>query len=473
MTKNYYEILGVVRDATLNEIKKAYRKLALEWHPDRNPNNPEATLKMKEINEAYEILGDEDKKKRYDGGETNFASYASASQYQSDETFDEFLSSLGFEVEEEFKRKFRNIFSHMPQYLREELRRNCINRQNLKEEKEELENLEKKLQEAMIKYNKVYEKFILKSDIGNEIKYEFNINGVNWNDSMLRHLWVSHENWFDKLHEMVEKEVEFEGEFSQSITPRSKKNILAFKEQMIKVIKKRGEELKKGKLDKIRNNAIQSVKTSLQESELTANELGEYANYEEQINKLFKLYEIDYLESEIIRKIKKIVRNKETVRENELINNRETIGNDSWNQPSSSNYSSQKPIQTEDKKFIPSSRNDNSTLLESKITISSKKNKEKKSLTERRSILSKKIRKIEQALKVLREENSDLEDNSEFNQSQSIINQKEAKLQKYQSLLNETNAEISVENNRSSWEKYIGTGLFGSLSLFSFLLFLL
>ena len=54
--RDYYEILGVARDASADEIKKAYRKLALQFHPDRNPNNKEAEDKFKEAAEAYEVL---------------------------------------------------------------------------------------------------------------------------------------------------------------------------------------------------------------------------------------------------------------------------------------------------------------------------------------------------------------------------------------------------------------------------------
>lgn len=57
--KNYYNILGVSKSANFQEIKKAYRKLALFWHPDRN-SNPKAEEKIKEIIEAYEILSDND-----------------------------------------------------------------------------------------------------------------------------------------------------------------------------------------------------------------------------------------------------------------------------------------------------------------------------------------------------------------------------------------------------------------------------
>lgn len=61
---DYYKILDVNRSATPADIKKSYRKLALKWHPDKNPNNAdEATRKFKEISEAYEVLSDEKKRK--------------------------------------------------------------------------------------------------------------------------------------------------------------------------------------------------------------------------------------------------------------------------------------------------------------------------------------------------------------------------------------------------------------------------
>lgn len=66
MAKDYYDILGVSRSATQDEIKKAYRKLAVKYHPDKNPGDKEAEDKFKEVSEAYEVLGDEDKRKQYD-----------------------------------------------------------------------------------------------------------------------------------------------------------------------------------------------------------------------------------------------------------------------------------------------------------------------------------------------------------------------------------------------------------------------
>lgn len=64
--RDYYEVLGVSRNATETELKKAYRKLALKFHPDKNPDNKEAEEKFKEAAEAYEVLSHKEKKQRYD-----------------------------------------------------------------------------------------------------------------------------------------------------------------------------------------------------------------------------------------------------------------------------------------------------------------------------------------------------------------------------------------------------------------------
>src|SRR6202158_6481147 len=64
--RDYYEVLGVSRTASAEELKRAYRKLALQYHPDRNPNDPQAESRFKEINEAYEVLSDQSKRQRYD-----------------------------------------------------------------------------------------------------------------------------------------------------------------------------------------------------------------------------------------------------------------------------------------------------------------------------------------------------------------------------------------------------------------------
>lgn len=64
--RDYYDVLGVGRESGADEIKRAYRKLAMKYHPDRNPDDSEAEVKFKEAAEAYEVLGDEQKRKRYD-----------------------------------------------------------------------------------------------------------------------------------------------------------------------------------------------------------------------------------------------------------------------------------------------------------------------------------------------------------------------------------------------------------------------
>src|SRR6266545_1277251 len=64
--RDYYEILGVSRNSSADEIKKAHRKLVRKFHPDMNKNNAEATEKFKEVQEAYDVLSDPAKRKNYD-----------------------------------------------------------------------------------------------------------------------------------------------------------------------------------------------------------------------------------------------------------------------------------------------------------------------------------------------------------------------------------------------------------------------
>jgi molecular chaperone DnaJ len=66
LKKDYYRLLGIKKDASQEEIKKSYRKLAIKYHPDKNPDNPDAELKFKEVSEAYAVLSDPEKKKNYD-----------------------------------------------------------------------------------------------------------------------------------------------------------------------------------------------------------------------------------------------------------------------------------------------------------------------------------------------------------------------------------------------------------------------
>ena len=94
--KDYYQILGVPRNASEDQIKKAYRKLAMQYHPDRNPGKEAwANEKFKEINEAYGVLGDPDKRKQYDrfGTVGNIADIFGSRPTQS--TFEDLMQDFG------------------------------------------------------------------------------------------------------------------------------------------------------------------------------------------------------------------------------------------------------------------------------------------------------------------------------------------------------------------------------------------
>jgi curved DNA-binding protein len=97
MAEDYYQILGVEKGAGAEEIKKAYRKLALKYHPDRNPGNREAEEKFKKISEAYAVLNDPKKRKEYD----SFGSEQFSQRFSQEEIFRDFdlgqiLRDLGF-----------------------------------------------------------------------------------------------------------------------------------------------------------------------------------------------------------------------------------------------------------------------------------------------------------------------------------------------------------------------------------------
>ncbi len=93
--KDYYNMLGVAKNASDEEIKRAYRKLAMKYHPDRNPNKKEAEERFKEINEAYAVLSDKEKRKQYDTfGAEGFQQRFSQEDIFRGFDFDEILSNL-------------------------------------------------------------------------------------------------------------------------------------------------------------------------------------------------------------------------------------------------------------------------------------------------------------------------------------------------------------------------------------------
>ncbi|MDD4984818.1 MAG: DnaJ domain-containing protein [Dehalococcoidales bacterium] len=104
--KDYYNILGVGRSASQKSIKEAYRKLAFQYHPDKNKGDPAATNKMKEINEAYAVLSDVSKRKEYDLLRSQYGPSAYDRFRQSHTTEDIFRGSDINQIFEEFARIF-------------------------------------------------------------------------------------------------------------------------------------------------------------------------------------------------------------------------------------------------------------------------------------------------------------------------------------------------------------------------------
>ncbi len=94
--RNYYDVLGISKTATSDEIKAAYRKLALKYHPDRNPNNKDAEEKFKEAAQAYEILSDQQKRTQYDQfGHTDMGNMGAGGGMNMDDIFENFGDIFG------------------------------------------------------------------------------------------------------------------------------------------------------------------------------------------------------------------------------------------------------------------------------------------------------------------------------------------------------------------------------------------
>ncbi|HSE83365.1 MAG TPA: DnaJ domain-containing protein [Thermodesulfobacteriota bacterium] len=120
--KDYYRVLLVSEDATHRQIKEAYRRLAFQYHPDRNKNYPYATEKMKSLNEAYSVLSDPEKRMQYDSLRHQYILFVYTKYRQDlsdkgifrdadiDRVFSEFADSFGFRKTDTV---FRNFYYHV------------------------------------------------------------------------------------------------------------------------------------------------------------------------------------------------------------------------------------------------------------------------------------------------------------------------------------------------------------------------
>jgi molecular chaperone DnaJ len=113
MSKDYYRILGVERNASGEEIKKSYRKLALQYHPDKNPNNKESESRFKEIAEAYDVLSNPDKKSKYDFSGSFFQSAGSNPFARYDSYWNDMFTKR------DKHKKGQNLFVNIPITLQE------------------------------------------------------------------------------------------------------------------------------------------------------------------------------------------------------------------------------------------------------------------------------------------------------------------------------------------------------------------
>ena len=321
MTRNYYEILEISETATPEEIKKAYRKLALKWHPDKNRGSEEAEEKFKEIGKAYFVLSDPDKKRDYDaGGEgTNFFSewedYYNGEKIRLqeerirlrkgliDEVVDELDPSLWFPYSD-WKEKARS-FTETKEFT-----------QFLNTLVEAAKRIWKSRDEKWAKQEEEIEKrFELRGKVSDEIINEMYLSSV-WGSDLDPKLWEPYESWNEKLCGIP---ITISGEGIEELK--------SFKEEMIKAVKeveakrsvekeereKKRKEKTTSKIEEAKNFAIEEIEKEMKNnvySELKVEELGEYSNYKERINSLNRKFEISALREEVIEGILKLAKEK-------------------------------------------------------------------------------------------------------------------------------------------------------------------
>ena len=129
----YYEILGVSKIASYEEIKAKYRKLALKYHPDRNPDNKEAEEMFKQISEAYEVLGDKEKRKKYDEKMNDNVKYTKNKENKTKNDYSYSSASSNFSFNpNDIKNMFENMFStdNLGKNNKDKVKEHKVNMQN-------------------------------------------------------------------------------------------------------------------------------------------------------------------------------------------------------------------------------------------------------------------------------------------------------------------------------------------------------
>jgi len=272
MTKKYYEILEVSETATQEEIKKAYRKLALKYHPDKNPGGE---AKFKEIGEAYGVLVNEELRKRYDLGETEFTSDYSNYDYEAE------IRAETLRKEEELKRKEVQIVDLELEILKLEM--------------------------------KALDRSSTLNEIGAALCFAFpRVYAEDLEAEGYSYLWEPYQRWGEKVVKM------------EITIPKGKdrsEELKNFKEEMVKAIKEvetilrtREENKKKSEedseLNQARKDAFGYIEKEMNEKGLKVEDLGEYSNYREEINSLGEVWGIRNFREEVLSFVSKSTRKK-------------------------------------------------------------------------------------------------------------------------------------------------------------------